>query len=189
MFKTLLIEDSFVYDGNQLKPHWIYRNFGLMGDAVVAFTGEACVPRERMIDLYDVKENDHIYSPLMLNFVIEHFDTDLELAVYRQRIFMVAIKEELEQYGARVHRLGGDDLYVERRKLSVSVATSSVSSTMIHIGLNIDTEGTPVKTAGLKELGITDVSAFADNVMRRYQTELENIYEARCKVKGIQAEV
>jgi hypothetical protein len=96
---------------------------------------------------------------------------------------MVAIKEELEQYEIPVNRLG-DDLYVNRGKLSVSIATSSVVSTLMHIGLNIETEGSPVKTSGLKELGITDLKSFAENVMLRYKRELEQIYEARCKVRG-----
>jgi hypothetical protein len=75
--------------------------------------------------------------------------------------------------------------YIERGKLSVSIATSSVVSTLIHIGLNIETEGTPVKTVGLKNLGIADVASFAENVMLRYKRELERIYDARCKVRGI----
>ena len=35
---TLLITDrTITYDGRQLAPHWIYRQFDLMGDAAVAF--------------------------------------------------------------------------------------------------------------------------------------------------------
>jgi hypothetical protein len=136
-----------------------------------------------MVDLADVKEKEFIYSPLMLNFLAEHFDTNLELAIYRQRMLMVAIKEELEQFEHEVYRVG-DDLYVNRGKLSVSIATASVVSTLIHAALNIETEGTPVKTCGLKELGITDIGSFANSVMMRYKRELEQIYEARCKVRG-----
>jgi len=183
MIKTLLLENKIDYDGTQLQPHWIYRNFGVLGDAVTAFTGEVNVSLDEMVDLADVKEKEFIYSPLMLNFIIEHFTTDLELAVYRQLIFMVAIKEELEQYEIKVQRIG-DDLYINRGKLSVSIATSSAVSTLIHVGLNIDTEGTPVETTGLRELGIGDISSFAENVMLRYKRELERIYEARCKVRG-----
>lgn len=180
--KTLFIEDIIAYEGTQLAPHWIYRNFKLIGDAIVAFVGEVNIPVHNMVDLIDIHYNEPIYSPLMLNFVIEHFNPDLELAVYRQRMFMVAIKEELEQYGIAVNRLG-DDLYVDRGKLSISVATGSVSSTLLHVGLNIETEGTPVKTCGLKELNIADVKSFAENIMLRYKRELEQIYEARCKVR------
>jgi hypothetical protein len=187
MIKTLVLEDPVKYDGTQLQPHWIYRNYGILGDALVAFTGEVDVALDKMVDLADVLEKEFIYSPLMLNFIAEHFTTDLELAIYRQRMLIVAIKEELEQYEINVQRIG-DDLYINRGKLSVSIATCSVVSTLIHIGLNIETEGTPVKTAGLKELGIQDISAFANNVMLSYKRELERIYEAKCKVRGITVE-
>lgn len=183
MIKTLVINDPTSYDGSQLQSHWIYRKYGVLGDAVVAFSGEVNVNLDKMVDLADVKVKEFIYSPLMLNFIVEHFSTNLELAIYRQRLFMVCIKEELEHYEIEVSRLG-DDLYINRGKLSVSIATCTTVSTLIHIGLNIETQGTPVKTVGLNELGVTDISAFADNVMLRYKMELEKIYEARCKVKG-----
>jgi hypothetical protein len=179
-----MLEEQIKYDGTQIQPHWIYRNFGLLGDTIVAFVGEVDVALDKMVDLADVKEKEFIYSPLMLNFIVEHFSNDLELAIYRQRMLMVAIKEELEQYEIKVQRVG-DDLYINRGKLSVSIATCSVLSTLMHIGLNIETYNTPVKTSGLNELGIKDISAFANNVMLNYKRELERIYEARCKVRGI----
>lgn len=187
MIKTMLLKDEVNYDGTQLKPHWIYRNYGLLGDAVVAFVGEAHVTLDKMVDITDVREKEHIYSPRMLNFIVEHFNTNLEMAIYKQLILIVSIKDELETYEIAVQRVG-DDLYIDRGKLSVSIATSSVVSTLIHVGLNIETEGTPLKTAGLKQLGISDLSAFAENVMLRYKRELERIYEARCKVRGIVVE-
>lgn len=187
MLKTLYVADPIVYDGNQLRPHWIYRNFDLLGDAVVAFRGEVNVDLDHMVDLSDVKNREHIYSPEMLNFIIEHFHTNLPLAIYQQRMFMVAIKEELEQYELPITRMG-DDLYVNRGKLSVSVATVSTVSSLIHVGLNIDTKGTPIKTAGLKELKINDLSSFAEAVMLRYKRDMESIEEARYKVRGINQE-
>jgi hypothetical protein len=187
VIKTMLLDDEVDYNGTQLQPHWIYRNYGLLGDAVVAFVGEVNVTLDKMVDLTDVREKESIYSPRMLNFIVEHFNTNLELAVYKQLILMVSIKEELETYEIVTQRIG-DDLYIDRAKLSVSIATSSVVSTLMHVGLNIETEGTPVKTAGLKQLGVPDISAFAENVMLRYKTELERIYEARCKVRGIVVE-
>lgn len=187
MIKTMLIKDEVNYDGTQLKPHWIYRNYGLLGDAAVAFIGAVNVNLDKMVDLTDVREQEFIYSPRMLNFIVEHFNNNLEMTIYKQLILMVCIKEELETYEIPVQRVG-DDLYIDRGKLSVSIATSSVVSTLIHVGLNIETEGTPLKTAGLQQLGIRDLSAFAENVMLRYKRELERIYEARCKVRGILVE-
>lgn len=187
MLKTLVVERPMVYDASQLQPHWIYRNYDLLGDAAIAFRGEANVNLEDMVDLSDVKHSEPIYSPDMLHFMIEHFHTNLELAIYQQRMFMVAIKDELEQYEIPVVRMGSN-LYLKRGKLSVSVATVSNISSLFHIGLNIDTKGTPLKTVGLNELNIKDYSSFAASVMLRYQRDLESIEEARCKVKGIRPE-
>ncbi len=184
MIRTLVSDRSISYDGTQMKSHWIYENFGLAGDAAVAFTGEVKVELDKMIDLIDVSRKESIYSPLMLNFLIEHFNPNLELAIYRQWLFMTLIKEELSQFEVNVYRMG-DDLYFNKAKLSVSVATVSSLSSLIHIGLNIRTEGTPVKTVGLTELGINDINAFASTIMLKYKRELEHIYEARCKVRSV----
>jgi len=182
--KTLFIDKKINYTGTQLSPHWIYRNFDLLGDAIVAFVGEADVLIDNMVDLADIRNKDFIYSPLMLHFIAEHFNNNLDLAIYRQRLLIVCIKEELEQFAIPVRRLG-DDLYVNDGKLSVSIATSSTISTLIHTGLNIENQGTPVKTSSLSAMGIKDIKAFAEKVMLRYTRELEQIYEARCKVRGI----
>ncbi|HWP98285.1 MAG TPA: DUF366 family protein [Syntrophomonadaceae bacterium] len=181
--ETMYIEERIDYNGQQLTPHWIYNNYKLIGDAAVAFVGEVHVPIDNMVDLSDVMDQAFIYSPLMLNFIIEHFNHDLNLAIYRQRLFMVCIKEELEQFEIPVSRRG-DDLYISKAKLSVSIATASTTSTLIHVGLNIETTGAPVKAAGLKDLAVIDFKSFAENCLLRYKRELEQIYEARCKVRA-----
>ncbi len=183
--ETRFIEHAITYDGSQLAPHWIYKNFSVIGDAMVSFIGGCRVELAHMVDLADVKSGQWIYSPLMLHFIIENFDTDLEKAVLRQRMFMVIIKEWLEErIEFRVARRG-DDLFVRDGKLSVSIATVSPVSTLIHVGLNIETEGTPVRTAGLKELGIIDARRMAEEVMSRFKEEMALIREARCKVRGV----
>jgi hypothetical protein len=184
VIKTLVSDKRITYDGTQMQSHWIHNQFGLVGDAVVAFIGQVKVDLDKMIDLIDVSRKESIYSPLMLNFLIEHFNPNLELAIYRQWLFMTLIKEELSQFEVNVYRLG-DDLYFNKAKLSVSVATVSNVSSLIHIGLNIETEGTPIKTVGLSELGISDINSFADTIMLKYRRELEHIHEARCKVRGV----
>ena len=177
------------YDGRQLAPHWLYRQFDLLGDAIVAFIGPCRVELGEMVDLEDVKAEAPIYSPLMLHCIAEFFHPDLELAVYRQRLLIVTAKELLEELtGRRVQRTG-DDLYLTRidgklGKLSVSIATASPTSTLIHTGFNIETEGTPVPTIGLAELGI-DVPAFATELLRRYAAEVQDIWLARCKVRAV----
>ena len=74
---------QITYDGHQLAPHWIYRNFDILGDAIVAFVGPCKVDLSEMVDIEDVKAEAPIYSPLMLHCIAEFFHGDLELAVYR----------------------------------------------------------------------------------------------------------
>ena len=183
--KTKLIEEEIKYIGSQLAPHWIYKNFKLQGDAIVAFIGECEVKLTEMVDIEDVINNEPIYSKLMLSFITEQFGVELVEGVFRQRLLICIIKELLEEHGVFVVR-NGDDLMINNRKLSVSIATKSTTSILIHTGLNILSEGAPVKASGLtSELGIEDVREFALEVMKRYSEEIEDIKLASTKVRGV----
>ncbi len=185
MMKTKLIKEEIKYIGSQLAPHWIYKNFGLQGDAIVAFKGECEVKLTEMVDIEDVINNEPIYSKYMLSFISEQFGVNLVEGVFRQRLLMCIIKELLEERGIFVKR-NGDDLIVGGGKLSVSIATKSVTSILIHTGLNILSEGAPVKASGLtSELGITDIDEFAIQVMSRYAEEINDIQSASTKVRGV----
>lgn len=185
MMKTKLIENEIKYIGSQLAPHWIYKNFKMQGDAIVAFLGECKVDLTEMVDIEDVINNEPIYSKYMLSFITEQFGVNLSEGVFRQRLLICIIKELLEERGIFVVR-NGDDLMIDGRKLSVSIATKSTTSILIHTGLNILSEGAPVKASGLtSELGITDVKEFAIEVMKRYSEEIEDILLATTKVRGV----
>lgn len=182
---TKLIEKEIKYIGSQLAPHWIYKNFKLQGDAIVAFIGECEVALTEMVDIEDVINNEPIYSKSMLSFITEQFNVNLVEGVFRQRLLICIIKELLEERGIFVVR-NGDDLMIDGRKLSVSIATKSTTSILIHTGLNILSEGAPVKASGLtSELGIVDIKEFALEVMKRYAEELEDINLASTKVRGV----
>ena len=113
------------------------------------------------------------------------FGVDITEGVLRQRLLMTTIKEVLEEMGIIVRR-SGDDLYIGDKKLSVSICTKSMTSILIHTGLNIDSEGAPIKAGGLKtDLNIDDVDTFAKKVMKRYSEELDDIYLAGTKVRGV----
>ncbi len=185
MMHTKLIEKEIKYIGSQLAPHWIYKNFKLQGDAIVAFIGECEVALTEMVDIEDVINNEPIYSKSMLSFITEQFNVNLVEGVFRQRLLICIIKELLEERGIFVVR-NGDDLMIDGRKLSVSIATKSTTSILIHTGLNILSEGAPVKASGLtSELGISDIKEFALEVMKRYSEELEDINLASTKVRGV----
>ena len=185
MMHTKLIDKEIKYIGSQLAPHWIYKNFKLQGDAIVAFIGECEVALTEMVDIEDVINNEPIYSKSMLSFITEQFNVNLVEGVFRQRLLICIIKELLEERGVFVVRIG-DDLMIDGRKLSVSIATKSTTSILIHTGLNILSEGAPVKASGLtSELGITDIKEFALEIMKRYSEELEDINLASTKVRGV----
>ena len=157
----------------------------MQGDAIVAFRGECEVKLTEMVDIDDVINNEPIYSKYMLSFITEQFNVELVEGVFRQRLLMCCIKEALEKRGFVVRR-SGDDLFVNDRKLSVSIATKSMTSVLIHTGVNILSDGAPIPVSGLKsDLNIDDIKEFALEVMKNYSEELEDIVLASTKVRGV----
>lgn len=182
---TKFINEPIKYEGWQLSPHWIYKNFKIQGDSIVSFRGECEVKLTEMVDIEDVINNEPIYSKDMLSFISEQFGVGLTEGVYRQRLLICTIKEVLEKRGIKVIR-SGDDLFVDGKKLTVSIATKSLTSILIHTGININSEGAPVKAAGLtNDLGITDIDALANEIMHRYSEETDDILLAATKVRGV----
>ncbi len=183
--KTLIVDNEIKYEGWQLAPHWIYKNFKIQGDAAVAFIGECEVKLTEMVDIEDVINNEPIYSKSMLSIITEQFNVDLVEGVFRQRLLICIIKEALEKRGFKITR-NGDDLFFEGKKLTVSIATKSMTSILIHTGINIDSEGAPVKASGLtSELGIKDIKDFAKEVLNKYSEEIDDIIMASTKVRGV----
>ena len=182
--ETLFVEKEIKYIGSQLAPHWIYKNFHIQGDAIVAFIGEVDVKLDEMVDIEDVINNEPIYSKKMLNFIIENFNSSLEQMVWIQRLFISIIKEVIEEYGIIVKR-DGDDLFFDNRKLSVSIATKSITSCLIHTALNIIKEGAPISASDLSEIGIVDIREFAQKIMQKFSNEAQSIKMATYKVRGV----
>ena len=183
--KTLIADKEIKYEGWQLAPHWIYKNFKIQGDAAVAFIGECEVKLTEMVDIEDVINNEPIYSKSMLSIITEQFNVDLVEGVFRQRLLICIIKEALEKRGFKITR-NGDDLFFDGKKLTVSIATKSMTSILIHTGINIDSEGAPVKASGLtSELGIKDIKDFAKEVLNKYSEEIDDIIMASTKVRGV----
>lgn len=181
---TKFIDKEIKYTGLELAPHWIYRNFKLQGDSIVAFQGECEVKLTEMVDIEDVINNEPIYSKNMLSFIIETFNIGLVEGVMRQRLLISIIKENLEEkYNAKIIRRG-DDLFLNGKKLSVSIATKSITSVLIHVGINIDPSGAPIDAIGLNSLNICDIKEFAENIMVKYSHEIDDIILASTKVTG-----
>ena len=173
------------YDGSQLRSHWIRDRFELADDAIAAFVGGCDVSNEYMVDLEDLNAGATIYSEKMLHFIIEHFDTSLREMVFRQRLFICLIKETFEKLvpGINLIRIG-DDLYDGENKITISVATSSPVSSLIHTGINISSKNTPVKTKGLDDYNL-NTKVLAELVLKKYKEELATVIKCMNKVKRV----
>ena len=182
------IEKEICYTGNELSPHWIYKNHNMQGDAVVGFIGGCDVKLAEMVDIADVLDNSPIYSKKMLHFIIEHFNISLIEGILRQRLLITIARDELLNNGISPIDLcrKGDDLFYNNGKLSVSIAGKSINSVLIHFGINIDSTGAPVKAAGLvSEMNLQNIRIIAENIMNSYCSESQSIISASTKVKGI----
>jgi len=179
--KHLKLPDGTKYDGSQIEPMWAFRQFKVKDSSIVSWTGPVEIEPDNLIDYEDV--GLEIKGGLMLNFIIEHFDcqpADMRLCYHRQRMFVMIIRDLLENRGIKTSR-EGDDIYVGGGKLSISIATGSISSMKIHFALNVTTVGTPeaVETAGLLEcdagLKREDVQDLAEEACRSYINEISSI--------------
>jgi hypothetical protein len=169
----------------ELHGHFAFKNFGIAGDAAVAFVGPCDVEGERLVDLADKRAGEKIKAARMLHFIVEHFGVPLAEAVWRQRLFAAIVCEEVSARAPKASvRREGDDVFADDGKLTVSIATVSPTSALVHFGVNVDGSGAPVAVADLQSLGI-DARGLASAVLARYAAEAEGARAAACKVKGV----
>ena len=182
--EKLFIKKEITYTGAELAPHWIYRNFNLRGDSIVCFKGKVNVDLSHMVDIEDVINNEPIKSDKMANFVIEIFNSNLKETIFRQRLFISIIKEVLFDTGYQVKRKG-DDLFYNGKKLSVSIATKSTTSTLIHTGINLVSTGAPIEVSSIADMENINEDDFIEEVMTRFCLEEQDIEFAKVKVRGV----
>jgi uncharacterized protein len=178
--KTKWLEKKIKYDGSQLRPLYNYLNHGLLGDSVVSFRGACDVDLKHMVDGEDIIADAKICGSDMLHFIFEVFDCDLTAAILLQRLFASVIGELTEQDLKRQ----GDDLYLGKKKFSISIATKSVNSCLIHFAVNISNKGTPVSTVSLEDFSIQP-KIFAEKAMKKISEEYLTVVEARQKVRPV----
>jgi hypothetical protein len=160
------------YLGIELKPHWIYQQTGILGNTLIAFLGPCEVTLDHMVDLEDVKKKAPIYSPEMVHFLGEFFIDSLNEGILLQHLLVATVYGWLWENGIRDLTRRGNDIYYQGRKFSVSIATKSAVSVLIHLGVNVKTEGTPIQTSGLAEMKIepkTFAVACLESFLRDYQ--------------------
>ncbi len=171
--KCIIFDKELDYDGSQISSLWGYNIADVQDDSIIAFRGACDVKIEHMIDLEDKKADESIISPDMLHFIIEHFDsTDLKLIYTRQRLFTSIVFETLNARGVSTNR-EGDDLFVNKKKLTVSIASTSAVSQKIHFGINVthDFYGN-LNDIGINESGVNELMR---EIAERYTHEFEDI--------------
>ena len=148
------IEEVFPYDGSQIDASWAFKEFGIYGSSIITWVGPVNITPDNLKDFADV--GLEIKSNNMVNFICEFFDcqpANMRIAYLRQRLLVMIFREILFEKGIPTKR-EGDDIFINNRKLSISIATASLSSMKIHFAFNLEDKGTPddVDTIGLFDI-------------------------------------
>jgi hypothetical protein len=183
--KTKWIEKSLKYDGTQLRSLFAYSNFELSGDSVVAFRGACDISFDHMVDFEDVLQKSQICGSDMIHFIVEMFDRNLREGVFAQRMLASIIGDYIQEKSQKKLRREGDDLYLKDKKLSISIATKSPISTLVHFAVNVSNSGTPVPTCCLEDLGMNP-ETFVKDILNLFAKEYESIVFATQKVRPVQ---
>jgi hypothetical protein len=178
-----ILDEPVAYTGAELRSGWVARATGLDGDAAAAFVGPCNVATEEMVDLDDARAGERIEAAAMAHVIVEHRACDLRAAVLRQRLLVCILAEVLATRG-HMSRRDGDDLYIDGRKLTVSVAAPGPACSLIHLGINVDPTGAPVPAIGLDELGVPVRELLAE-LLDRYTRELRTAGHAETKVRQV----
>ena len=187
------IDEIFEYDGSQINPSWAFQEFGIYGSSIVTWIGPVNITPDNLKDFADV--GLEIKSNNMVNFICEFFDQqppNMRIAYLRQRLLVMIFREILSECGVETKR-EGDDIFVDGSKLSISIASISLSSAKIHFALNLEDKGTPddVKTIGLFDIKVDGKQVFNnDNLIElinqtasRFIDEVETIENDISKTK------
>jgi hypothetical protein len=187
--KSIFIKKEFAYDGSQLHSLFAYLGHGVQGDSVASWIGSCSVSKEHMVDGEDLLAGETIAGDKMVHFIIEKFHTPLVAAVALQRLFASICMDIVREFVvdsavAAQFRREGDDIYFGPGKLSISIATVTPVSAVIHFAVNITNEGTPVRTAALKDFDMPP-EEFARKAMKAFSDEVASIDSATTKVRWV----
>jgi uncharacterized protein len=184
-----VIEEPLFYDGSQIDPLWAYKELGVLGDSIVVFRGAMNVSLSKMKDFEDIRGEMEIKGDDVIHLVVEKFDTpgNILTSYLLQRLLIVSAQSVLELYGVETAR-SGDDLYVIDDKLTVSIATASIASEKIHLGINVTTSGTPkdVSVTSLTSFGVEsdECLSIGREIAEMFSREIMDILKDVVKTKG-----
>ncbi|MCK5706117.1 MAG: DUF366 family protein [Candidatus Aureabacteria bacterium] len=185
--ESIIIKKDFLYDGSQLSTNWTSLQTE-NPNSIICFFGPCDVKKEFMVDLEDLKNNCLIRSDNMVHFIIKIKGFLFPHIIFTQRLFISIIKEVIfELLSINLKRVG-DDLYLDGKKLNISVATTSTDKTygLIHTAVNITSSGTPddINTISLDEIDILP-DLFRDKVLEKFKIEWNDIFYSSKKVKHV----
>ncbi len=190
--KAKFVSKVIKYNGSELQPLYSYIHHKIAGDSIVAFRGPCQIHFEQMVDAEDLVAGAEIAADEMLHFIIEIFNQNLMTAVSLQRLLVCIAQNILNTKSSILVKnkliRSGDDLYFKNKsvlhKLSISIASCSSVSSMIHFAVNITNAGTPVKTCSLDDFKM-EPKSFADQLMHEFKNEYVSIIQATQKVKPL----
>jgi hypothetical protein len=203
--KYRFIENAIAYDGTQLRSLHNYLEHGLLGDSVVSWVGSCDISFDHMVDGEDLLDRSAIRGGKMVHFIVEVFHEPLSFAVALQRLMASIVADCVERElivesnekelrtlnSTRLFRREGDDLFSGERKFSISIATASPVSVLIHFAFNVNNQNTPVATFALEDFTASPAAAdtlaktCAVSVMQALTKEMASLREATCKVKWV----
>lgn len=187
--KSQWIDKKINYDGSQLRSLFAYMEFEILGDSIVGFRGACDVSLDHMMDGEDKRRLQKICGSDMIHYIVELFDCDLLAGVGVQRLIASLVKDALVQENPELaprFMREGDDIYFmsevgEKKKFSISVATRSAVSTLVHFAFNVSNEGTPVPTCALSDFDI-ETEDFVRNILVSARNEIASMRDATRKV-------
>lgn len=175
------------YDGSQLHHAFAYEQVRELGETICYFRGAANV-KDHLVDLEDSLADDFIKSAEMWHFIIEIPGATITEMVLWQRLFISMCidslrKERFIQQDLKITRKG-DDIMIGDSKLSVSIATLSRFSGLIHVGINITVgKGCPVDAIGLTTFTRYEYfNTFGKRMSQIFVEEYDDVKDATFKV-------
>jgi len=178
-----ILDREIIYTGRELHSGWVSGQTGLSGNAAAGFFGPCRVATEDLVDLEDARAGAVIQSRRMAHVIIEMPGCSLPVAVLRQRLLVCILADILIEHHSTPRR-EGDDIYVQDRKLTVSIAAPYGNGCLIHLGINVDAAGAPVAAIGLADLDLDPVTLLG-NLLGRFQAEMASCGHAETKVRPV----
>ena len=185
MITTRYFKEKMTYHGPELRPHFILSHYKIEDSAMVAFRGACEVKTDHLVDWEDRLAHDFIRAKEMVHFLGEFFGISLKEGIWIQRLLVSEILVFLINAGIQAYR-DGDDIFMEGKKLSVSIVTVSPVSVLLHLGINIDSTGAPVEAIGLSPLfDDAKIQLLIETLLTRFKEEYQSVHRASVKVRAV----